>query len=63
MGYYKWRFLRSAIFIFPLNKPTELFGVNHDEDVYKPMDVFGWDRHYEKIRDVWLERVGNRIRY
>lgn len=40
------------------NKPTELFGVNHDEDVYKPMDVFGWDRHYEKIRDAWLERVG-----
>ena len=40
------------------NKPTGLFDVDHEKDVYKPMDVFGWERHYEKIRDAWLETVG-----
>lgn len=40
------------------NKSKGLFEVNHETDVYKPMDIFGWDRHYEKIRDAWLETVG-----
>ncbi len=36
------------------NKPVDLFQINHDEDVEKPMDVFGWKRHYNKVRDHWL---------
>lgn len=39
------------------NKPVDLFQINHDEDVEKPMDVFGWKRHYNKVRDHWLEVV------
>lgn len=39
------------------NKPVTLYGIDHDRDVTKPMDVFGWDRHYDRIRDQWLEVV------
>jgi predicted phosphohydrolase len=39
------------------NKPVSLYGINPLEDIDKPMDVFGWDRHYEKIRDHWLRVV------
>ncbi|GGE10088.1 ser/threonine protein phosphatase [Marinithermofilum abyssi] len=39
------------------NKPVDLFQVNPEEDIVKPMDIFGWDRHYERVRDAWLETV------
>lgn len=39
------------------NKPVSLFEIDPENDIEKPMDVFGWDRHYERIRDHWLERV------
>lgn len=39
------------------NKPVPLYGIDPEQDIEKPMDVFGWDRHYEKIRDHWLEIV------
>lgn len=40
------------------NKPVTLYDVNPDQDIEKPMDVFGWTRHYERIRDGWLRLVG-----
>lgn len=39
------------------NKPVSLFGIDREADQYKPMDVFGWERHFERIRDRWLEEV------
>ncbi|PTX53898.1 hypothetical protein C8P63_12516 [Melghirimyces profundicolus] len=40
------------------NKPVGLYDVDFETDVDKPMDIFGWERHYEKIRDRWVETVG-----
>lgn len=40
------------------NKRVTLYGIDPERDIEKPMDVFGWDRHYEKIRDHWLSTVG-----
>lgn len=38
------------------NKEVSLYGIRRqDED--KPMDRFGWDRHYDQIRDNWLQLV------
>lgn len=31
--------------------------IHPQQDIAKPMDIFGWDRHYEYIRDKWRERV------
>ncbi|MBA4494948.1 metallophosphoesterase [Paenactinomyces guangxiensis] len=39
------------------NKPVSLYGVDPAADIEKPMDVFGWDRHYDRIRDHWLATV------
>lgn len=39
------------------NKPVSLFGIDAEEDQYKPMDVFGWERHFDKIRDNWMRSV------
>lgn len=39
------------------NKPVGLYDISPDDDVEKPMDIFGWERHYEQIRDRWLEVV------
>lgn len=39
------------------NKPVTLHHIDPVKDINKPMDIFGWDRHYEKIRDHWLEVV------
>lgn len=35
------------------NKEVSLYGIRQ-EDEDKPMDRFGWGRHYDKIRDNWL---------
>lgn len=35
------------------NRPVTLYDINHERDIAKPMDVFGWTRHYEAIRDHW----------
>jgi predicted phosphohydrolase len=41
------------------NKPVDLFDeIDPKRDQHKPMDVFGWERHYERIRDCWLKTVG-----
>ncbi|SDW31250.1 hypothetical protein SAMN05444487_102225 [Marininema mesophilum] len=39
------------------NKPVGLTGIDHEQDIDKPMDVFGWDFHYDRVRDAWLETV------
>ncbi|SMO39409.1 metallophosphoesterase [Melghirimyces algeriensis] len=39
------------------NKPVGLYDVDFDQDVDKPMDIFGWTRHYDRIRDHWLNIV------
>lgn len=39
------------------NKPVDLFQINPETDIDKPMDKFGWDQHYDRIRDCWLETV------
>lgn len=40
------------------NKSVGLYTINHEEDIDKPMDVFGWHHHYEHLRDHWQEVVG-----
>lgn len=40
------------------NKAVGLYDINFEQDIDKPMDKFGWTRHYEQIRDHWLEVVG-----
>ena len=39
------------------NKPVDLFQIDPDADIDKPMDKFGWHQHYLRIRDCWLETV------
>lgn len=40
------------------NKDVTLYGIDAEKDQYKPMDVFcGWERHFDKIRDNWLQSV------
>lgn len=39
------------------NKEVSLYGIDVENDQYKPMDVFGWERHFDKIRDNWLSTV------
>lgn len=39
------------------NKPVDLFQIDPDQDINKPMDKFGWDQHYLRIRDCWLQTV------
>ncbi|WP_240511819.1 metallophosphoesterase [Paludifilum halophilum] len=39
------------------NRPVSLYDVNFETDVDKPMDIFGWERHYEQVRDRWIETV------
>lgn len=39
------------------NKPVNLYQINSEQDIEKPMDVFGWERHYEQIRDHWLQMI------
>lgn len=41
------------------NKPVGLYDVDFEKDIEKPMDIFGWERHYEQVRDQWLEVVGS----
>ncbi|MFC4078251.1 metallophosphoesterase [Salinithrix halophila] len=40
------------------NKPVGLYHIDFQADIDKPMDVFGWERHYDQVRDAWLETVG-----
>lgn len=39
------------------NKDVSLYGIDAAEDQTKPMDVFGWERHFDRIRDAWLAQV------
>ncbi|MDR6224680.1 metallophosphoesterase [Desmospora profundinema] len=39
------------------NKPVDLYGIRLEQDVDKPMDIFGWKRHFDRVRDHWLETV------
>lgn len=41
------------------NKNVSLYNIDSQTDQYKPMDVFGWQRHFDKIRDNWLKTVTN----
>ncbi len=40
------------------NKPVGLYDIDFESDVDKPMDIFGWERHYDQVRDRWLDVVG-----
>ncbi|MBD1373207.1 metallophosphoesterase [Hazenella sp. IB182357] len=39
------------------NKAVNLYNVDPSKDIDKPMDIFGWDKHYDQIRDHWLDVV------
>jgi predicted phosphohydrolase len=39
------------------NKPVDLYGIDGEQDVDKPMERFGWERHFDRIRDHWLTTV------
>lgn len=39
------------------NKPVSLYDIDPEQDIDKPMDVFGWRRHYNLIRDHWIDTV------
>lgn len=39
------------------NKAVSLYGIDAEQDQYKPMDIFGWERHFDRIRDNWLHTV------
>lgn len=39
------------------NKPVSLFGIDSERDQYKPMDVFGWERHFDRIREHWMTHI------
>lgn len=39
------------------NKPVNLYGINPDKDIDKPMEKFGWLEHYNQIRDHWIKEV------
>lgn len=39
------------------NKPVKLYQVDAEQDIEKPMHIFGWERHYEQIRDHWIQTV------
>lgn len=39
------------------NKAVSLHNIDAHQDQYKPMDVFGWERHFDRIRDNWLKKV------
>lgn len=39
------------------NKPVTLYGINAEKDIDKPMEKFGWNKHYNQIRDCWLHEV------
>ena len=39
------------------NRQVSLYDIDPKMDIDKPMDVFGWDQHYNQIRDHWLNTV------
>lgn len=39
------------------NRQVSLYDIDPNTDIDKPMDVFGWDQHYNQIRDHWLNTV------
>ena len=39
------------------NKKVGLKNINPKEDIYKPMEVFGWYKHYDLISSNWLKHV------
>ncbi|MCS1350736.1 metallophosphoesterase [Mechercharimyces sp. CAU 1602] len=39
------------------NKEVDLYHIQPEADILKPMDVFGWTEHYNTIRDHWLQEV------
>ncbi|SDY00837.1 metallophosphoesterase [Thermoactinomyces sp. DSM 45892] len=38
-------------------RPVDLYEIDPERDIGKPMERFGWDQHYHRIRDLWMERV------
>jgi predicted phosphohydrolase len=39
------------------NKPIHIDQIKPEEDITKPMELFGWDKHYDRIRDNWRQMV------
>ncbi|RAL26590.1 hypothetical protein DL897_00625 [Thermoflavimicrobium daqui] len=39
------------------NKPVGLYDIDAQHDIEKPMSKFGWNNHYDIIRDHWLKLV------
>lgn len=43
---------------FSFKRDVGLFEtIDPERDIHKPMELFGWERHYEKIRDQWIATV------
>jgi uncharacterized protein len=39
------------------NKPVNIDQINPTSDITKPMELFGWERHYDRIRDNWRKLI------
>jgi predicted phosphohydrolase len=39
------------------NKQINIDHINSETDITKPMELFGWDQHYNRIRDHWRELI------
>lgn len=38
-------------------RKVSLYDINPEVDIEKPMELFGWERHYDQIRDHWMKLV------
>jgi predicted phosphohydrolase len=39
------------------NKPVHIDQIDPENDITKPMELFGWEKHYDRIRDNWRKRI------
>jgi predicted phosphohydrolase len=41
------------------NKAVDIDQISPTKDVIKPMELFGWDQHYDRIRDHWRNLISD----
>lgn len=39
------------------NKSVDIDQINPESDITKPMELFGWEKHYDQIRDNWRNLI------
>ncbi|MCH5584151.1 metallophosphoesterase [Shimazuella sp. AN120528] len=39
------------------NKSVDIDRINPENDITKPMELFGWEKHYDRIRDNWRKLI------